>query len=283
MGINISNVVYSYSKDKNNLLFDKINFTFKTHNEFIALIGHTGSGKSTLSQMLNAIILPDQGSIEINNQIIKAKGNKNLKKIRKEIGLVLQFPEYQLFEETVLKDVMFGPSNYKELKKDAKEYALNALESLNVTKDIYDRPPFNLSGGQKRKVAIAGVLAINPKVLILDEPTVGLDPKAKLELMQVLKNLNEVEHKSIIIITHDMNVVANYAKRVVVLNEGRITFDGTPHALFQDKDVLLNNHLELPYISKIAEGLKAEGYIKYNEIPITIDELHQIIVGEDHE
>ncbi len=282
MEINFRNVSFKYDKKQINETLNNINLTISKNDEFITILGHTGSGKSTLVQLMNALILPTSGEIEIFGQTIKHKKNKPLKNIRKQIGLVFQFPEYQLFEDTVLKDIMFGPINFGLTKEEAKKEALKVVKELNISNDLLERPPFNLSGGQKRKVAIAGILASNPDVLILDEPTVGLDPKGKKELLELLSKIHKEMHKTIILITHDMNVVANYATRSIVLKEGNIVFDGTPRLLFNG-NVLESINLDLPYISRIAKELKKQGLINYRDIPLTIEELKKCIVGANYE
>ena len=206
MGINFSKVNYTYApqkkKVKNKYILEDINLTISEKNEFITIVGHTGSGKSTLVQMMNALLVPTTGSVTVFGNEITYKKQKNLKRLRKNVGLVFQFPEYQLFEETVLKDVCFGPKNYKLENPVAK--AKEALSSVKIYEDKYEKSPFRLSGGEKRKVAIAGILASEPNVLILDEPTVGLDPQTKKELLLLLKEINK--EKTVIIITHDITV-----------------------------------------------------------------------------
>ena len=251
MGIKLSKVSFAYFVPKSlkkPVLFTlkDINLNINSHDEFIALVGHTGSGKSTLVQLLNALKFPSKGKIDINGEYIINKevddsiDNKKyrkalmkepklkfkLKPIRKNTGLVFQFPEYQLFEETVLKDIMFAPKNFFNDEKEAEERARKISEIIGID-DLLDKSPFSLSGGQMRKVAIAGVLAADPEILVLDEPTVGLDPIAKKELLELLKELNEKYHKTIIIITHDMDVVSEYIKRVLVLKQGNLMYDGS--------------------------------------------------------
>ena len=226
MEINFQHVNFKYDNKQVFETLNDISLTISSKDEFITIVGHTGSGKSTLVQLMNALIFPSNGILTLFNQKIKPKKNKPLKEIRQKVGLVFQFPEYQLFEESVLKDIMFGPLNFGMKIEEAKTSALNIIKELNISEELLERPPFNLSGGQKRKVAIAGILASNPQMLILDEPTVGLDPKGKKELLTLLNKIHEETHKTIILITHDMNVVANYSKRTIVLNKGNIVFDG---------------------------------------------------------
>ena len=213
MEINFQHVNFKYDNKQVFETLNDISLTISSKDEFITIVGHTGSGKSTLVQLMNALIFPSNGILTLFNQKIKPKKNKPLKEIRQKVGLVFQFPEYQLFEESVLKDIMFGPLNFGMKIEEAKTSALNIIKELNISEELLERPPFNLSGGQKRKVAIAGILASNPQMLILDEPTVGLDPKGKKELLTLLNKIHEETHKTIILITHDMNVVANYSKR----------------------------------------------------------------------
>ena len=285
MEINFRNVNFTYDSRSKLETLKNINLTISKSGEFISILGHTGSGKSTLVQLMNALIIPTSGNLTILNQEIKTKKqkNKNLKDIRKQIGLVFQFPEYQLFEDTVLKDVMFGPINFGNSKEAAKQIAIKTLKELNVDETLYEKSPFNLSGGQKRKVAIAGILASNPDVLILDEPTVGLDPIGKHELLELLKQIHESTNKTIILITHDMNVVTKYTKRTLVLNNGEIVYDGSTKELFQNYQKLEQYNLDLPYISKIALKLKEKELISFNKLPLTLEELDKMIKESNNE
>ena len=285
MEINFRNVNFTYDSKSKLETLKNINLTISKDGEFISILGHTGSGKSTLVQLMNALIIPTSGNLTILKQEIKTKKqkNKNLKEIRKQIGLVFQFPEYQLFEDTVLKDVMFGPMNFGKTKDEAKEIALKTLKELNVDESLYEKSPFNLSGGQKRKVAIAGILASNPDILILDEPTVGLDPVGKCELLELLKHIHETTNKTIILITHDMNVVTKYTNRTIVLNSGEIVYDGSTKELFHNYKKLEQYNLDLPYISKIALKLKEKELINFNKLPLTLEELHSMIKESKYE
>lgn len=283
MGINFSNVGFKYDVKASNTLYD-INLQIDKNNEFITVLGHTGSGKSTLVQLMNALNLPSSGSIEVLGTKIDEKNKPLLKPIRKSVGLVFQFPEYQLFEETVLKDVMFGPKNFYKGLVDEKEMAIKALKMVSLDESLYERSPFNLSGGQMRRVAIAGILASDPDILVLDEPTVGLDPRGKAELMEMLVNIQKDTSKSIIMITHDMNVVAKYAKRCIVLNNGRIVYDGPKNEMFENRDFLLEHNLDIPDITKLAYSLKNKGLITFKKPPLTKEELFTVITrGDDYE
>lgn len=256
MGINFSKVNYTYApqkkKVKNKYILEDINLTISEKNEFITIVGHTGSGKSTLVQMMNALLVPTTGSVTVFGNEITYKKQKNLKRLRKNVGLVFQFPEYQLFEETVLKDVCFGPKNYKLENPVAK--AKEALSSVKIYEDKYEKSPFRLSGGEKRKVAIAGILASEPNVLILDEPTVGLDPQTKKELLLLLKEINK--EKTIIIITHDMNALWEVSTRVIVLDDKKIVYDGDKYTLFKNKELVRKHSLDYPDIIKIMNTIK---------------------------
>lgn len=280
MGINFSNVGFTYDVKASKTLND-INLKINKNNEFITILGHTGSGKSTLVQLMNALNLPTSGTIEVMGTIVEKDNKPLLKPIRKSVGLVFQFPEYQLFEETVLKDVMFGPKNFYKGKVDEKEMALKALKMVSLDESLYDRSPFNLSGGQMRRVAIAGILASDPDILVLDEPTVGLDPRGKTELMEMLVQIQKDTNKSIIMITHDMNVVARYAKRCIVLNNGKIVYDGPKNEMFENRDFLLEHNLDIPDITKLANSLKNKGLITFKKPPLTKEELFEVITRGD--
>lgn len=256
MGINFSKVNYTYApqkkKVKNKYILEDINLTISEKNEFITIVGHTGSGKSTLVQMMNALLVPTTGSVTVFGNEITYKKQKNLKSLRKNVGLVFQFPEYQLFEETVLKDVCFGPKNYKLENPVAK--AKEALSSVKIYEDKYEKSPFRLSGGEKRKVAIAGILASEPNVLILDEPTVGLDPQTKKELLLLLKEIKK--EKTVIIITHDMNALWEVSTRVIVLDDKKIVYDGDKYTLFKNEELVRKHSLDYPDIIKIMNTIK---------------------------
>ena len=279
MGINFQNVEFKYNKKASKHQLDNVTLSINAKDEFIMIVGHTGSGKSTLVQHMNGLLFPTKGRVDVFDiNVIRNKKIK-LKPVRKHVGLVFQFPEYQIFEATVLDDIMFGPKNFGKTKEEARELAIEAAHLIGVDHDLFERSPFSLSGGQMRRVAIAGALAINPDILILDEPTVGLDPKGKEELMNVLVDLQNKTNKTIIMISHDMDIVARFAKRVIVMNKGQIVFDGNKHDLFENKDLLKKHNLSLPTSSILAIGLKEKGLIDYETLPLTKEELLQIIVG----
>lgn len=277
MGINFSEVNFSYyiPRKKQNIRFilKDINLNIEKTGEFIALVGHTGSGKSTLAQHMNALITPTSGKLDILGSVINK--NTKLKPIRKKVGLVFQFPEYQIFEDTVKKDIMFGPKNFNV--EEAEERIEEISKKLDII-DLLDRSPFTLSGGQLRKVAIAGIIASNPDILILDEPTVGLDPFTKIELLEFLKDLNERYNKTIVIITHDMEVVSKYIKRVIVLNQGRIVYDGDKKSLFADDNILGKYNLDYPETILILKELKKRLNINIDPNQHSIEDAYNAIL-----
>ena len=241
------------------------------------IVGQTGSGKSTLVQHMNGLLLATSGSVKVFDvNVIRSKKIK-LKPVRRHVGLVFQFPEYQIFESTVLDDIMFGPKNFGKTKEEAKELAINAAKLIGISDDLLERSPFSLSGGQMRKVAIAGALAIDPDILILDEPTVGLDPKGKEELMKLLVILQEKTNKTIIMISHDMKVVAQYAKRIFVMNKGHLVFDGAKEELFENSEMLDMYNLDLPVSSMLAINLKKLGLVSFDKLPLTKETLYEIM------
>lgn len=279
MGINFQNVDFKYSKKASYKQLDQVSLNINEKDEFVMIVGHTGSGKSTLVQHMNGLLLATSGRVEVFNiNVIRSKKIK-LKPVREHVGLVFQFPEYQIFESTVLEDIMFGPKNFGKSKEEAKQLAIQAAHRIGINDEILERSPFTLSGGQMRRVAIAGAMAINPDILILDEPTVGLDPKGKDELMNLLVHMHNETHKTIIMISHDMDIVASYAKRILVMDQGKLIYDGDKKRLFADEEFLRQHNLDLPVISTIAKGLKAKGFIQYDQLPLTKDELYDIIVG----
>lgn len=232
-----------------------------------AIIGQTGSGKSTLVQHLNALLLPKTGQIHILDRVIKASENpKKLKALRGDVGLVFQFPEYQLFEETVLKDVAFGPKNFNVSEKDAIKRAKEALQMVGIKEDSYEKSPLELSGGQKRRVAIAGILAMDPKVLVLDEPTAGLDPVGTKEMMQLFKKLNSDYNKTILIVTHDMEQVFKYCDNVVVMQDGSVKVHTSVDEFFHDAESCEELNILPPAVIRMKKMLNENGFHIEGEI-----------------
>jgi energy-coupling factor transport system ATP-binding protein len=282
MAIQFEQVNFKYAQGtilENSALIDvNLNIEF---GDYIAIIGHTGSGKSTLIQHMNALLQPTSGTVTIlDKKIIGGKKNKNINVIRKTVGLVFQFPEYQLFEETVEKDIMFGPMNFGVSKEDAKRKANEVISLVGLDESFLERSPLNLSGGQMRRVAIAGILAMDPQVLILDEPTAGLDPQGQSEMMEMFNNLHAKHNKTIILITHDMNFVAKYAKRVIVMNNGKVVFENTPTNLFSNRDLLTEYQLDLPDITKLIYKLEEKLNINFDKENFNIDDLSKEIISK---
>ena len=277
MGISFKEVDHYYpglKKHEYTIALKDINIDINDKNEFIAIIGKTGSGKSTLLQHMNGLVLPSKGNIVIFDNIITPNKRKNpkLKNIRKRVGFVFQFPEYQLFEETVLKDIMFAPKNFGYSEEEAKKKAISVAKLLHIEK-LLNKSPFNLSGGQMRRVAIAGILAYDPDILLLDEPTRGLDPKGAEEIMELFYQIHKETRKTIILISHDMNFVYKYANRLLVLNDSKITYDGFKEDLFKN-DLYKENHLEKPEVLKLIDYLNEN--LKIN-IPYSIYSLEELI------
>ena len=268
MGIQVKNIFYTYQKKATNATQALMDVSLEIKdNDFLAIVGETGSGKSTLAQMFNALLIPDKGDVLVNDYVVNYKNRKSrkLRGLRKQVGLVFQFPEYQLFEETVEKDVAFGVKNFGVKGEEALNRAHEALKQVGLDESYFKRAPFDLSGGEKRKVAIAGILAIDPDILIFDEPTAGFDPQSSKDLMNLITEFHK-NGKTIIIITHDMDLVNTYTKRVVMLERGQVTFDGTPNELFGY--IKGYDRLDTPSVIKVAEKLKEKG------MDIDINEIH---------
>lgn len=273
MQIIISNLSYTYLAKTPNEVEALHNVSLDIPEDKItAIIGHTGSGKSTLIQTLNGLLLPTSGEVRVGEYLItnKKKKNKKIKELRKSLAIVFQFPEYQLFEETVEKDVAFGLKNYGYKEDEAIKLAHKALEEVGIDKSFYKRSPFELSGGEKRRVAIAGIIALNPDILVLDEPTAGLDPLGSKIILNLIDKFNK-EGKTIILVTHDMNIVLNYSDHVVVMNDGKVAFEGTPSELFSGD--ISTYSIDVPELFKFVKLLESKG-IKLDLSKIrTIDDL----------
>lgn len=246
-------------------LYD-IDLTLK-EGKITAVIGQTGSGKSTLVQHLNALLLPSSGTVYVLDRKIEAGSRpKGLKSLRKDVGLVFQFPEYQLFEETVLKDVSFGPRNFGVSEEDAAKKSLEVLKLVGIDPSYAERSPLELSGGQKRRVAIAGILAMDPSVLVLDEPTAGLDPQGTVEMMKLFKRLNQEMHKTILIVTHDMEQVYNYCDEVVVMEHGKVKLQQGVDEFFSHPEQCFELHILPPDIIRMKTMLREKGFKIGDEI-----------------
>ncbi len=259
-----------------------INLNISEKNEFITLIGETGSGKSTLVQHMNALLRPTTGSVTIYGIKIEKNKTKNkkikLNPLRQKVGLVFQFPEYQLFEETVLKDIVFGPKNFGVKEDVAIKRAKEVIKYVGLNEEYLDRSPFNLSGGEKKRVSIAGILAMEPDILVLDEPTSGLDPKGRDTLLELFTNIHKKLNKTVLIITHDMNIVYKYATRVLVMHDSKLVYDGKPNQLFMKENIAKWN-LDLPDIIEITNQLEKKLDIKFSIKPHNVDELFELMKG----
>ena len=294
MSIKVNNVSYLYNKKENldKAALREISLTIKDK-DFVTIVGKTGSGKSTLVQTFNALILPTFGYNEIEEfyitedkklkkELLKNKDktikkeNKRYSKLKKKVGMVFQFPEYQLFSETVLKDVMFGPKNFGFSEEEAKERAIKALKDVGIPESYFDKSPFELSGGEKRRVAIAGIIASEPDILILDEPTAGLDPKGKKEILELIAAYHKTG-KTVIVVTHDMDIVLEYSQKVIVLNNGKLIDILSPDELFK-KENLEELSLEMPNLIKFKNQLKYWGFAGFLENINDFDSLIEAIV-----
>ena len=242
---------------------------------YVAIIGHTGSGKSTILQHLNALLKPTEGVVELGEKTIDSTtGNKDLKPLRKKVGIVFQFPE-----ETVEKDIAFGPKNFGVSEEEALKIAAEVVKTVGLPEDVLKKSPFDLSGGQMRRVAIAGVLAMKPEVLVLDEPTAGLDPKGRFEMMEMFYKLHKEQNLTIVLVTHQMNDVSDYANHVVVIEAGSVVKEGAPKEVFEDASWLLEKQLGVPTTLAFVEKLKSKGW-NTTKMPLTLEELADAILEE---
>ena len=262
MSVKFKNVGHIYSPNSpfEYVALRDVNLELPLH-KMVAIVGNTGSGKSTLVQHLNALLLPTKGQVHINDRIIVADEKpKNLKSLRKEVGLVFQFPEYQLFEETILRDISFGPKNFGVSEEEAEARARVAIKQVGLDESYLMRSPFDLSGGQKRRVAIAGILAMDPEIIVLDEPTAGLDPQGAKQMMQLFADLKNKHNKTIYIVTHDMEHVLNYCDEVVVMKDGQMIHQSNVEDFFAESELLNDLHIAPPAIIKVKQLLKEKGF-----------------------
>lgn len=278
MSIKLENINYIYGK---NGPFEKtalkdINLEIG-ENEFVGIIGHTGSGKSTLIQLFNGLLKPETGTVFVDGEDINTKGVK-IKAIREKVGMVFQYPEYQLFEETVYKDIKFGLDNF-DFCGDKDLRIRETADVLGIESSMLDSSPFNLSGGQKRRVAIAGVLALNPKYLVLDEPAAGLDPYGRKVILDELYKIHKEKKITVILVSHSMEDIANYAKRIIVMNKGEIAMEGLPAQIFSREEELTQIGLDIPEISKITNSLRKKGYHIPEDV-FNIKMIADILTGE---
>jgi ABC transporter related protein len=259
MSIKAENLNYIYNEGTSFEVYALKNVSFSINDgEFIGIIGHTGSGKSTLIQHLNGLLKANSGKLYFNGEDVYEKGY-DLKKLRQKVGLVFQYPEHQLFEVDVLSDVCFGPINQGLTREEAEKKAIEALKMTGIDESLYKHSPFELSGGQKRRVAIAGVLAMNPEVLVLDEPTAGLDPYGRDEILDKVSELREQTGMSIVLVSHSMEDIAKYVSRLMVMSGGEKIFDDTPKEVFKHYKELENIGLAAPQLTYVIQRLRAEG------------------------
>ena len=279
MGIALENVSFTYQEGTPlaSTALSDVSLTIED-GSYTALIGHTGSGKSTILQLLNGLLVPSQGSVRVFDTLITSTSkNKDIRQIRKQVGLVFQFAENQIFEETILKDVAFGPQNFGVSEEDAEKIAREKLALVGIDESLLNRSPFELSGGQMRRVAIAGILAMEPAVLVLDEPTAGLDPLGRKELMNLFKKLHQ-SGMTIVLVTHLMDDVAEYANQVYVMEKGRLVKGGKPSDVFQDVVFMEEVQLGVPKITAFCKRLADRG-VSFKRLPIKIEEFKESLNG----
>ena len=279
MGIILDNVSYTYQEGTPfaSVALSDVSLTIED-GSYTAIIGHTGSGKSTILQLLNGLLVPTEGSVRVFDTLITSTSvNKQIRQIRKQVGLVFQFAENQIFEETVLKDVAFGPQNFGVSVEEAEVIAREKLALVGIDESLFERSPFELSGGQMRRVAIAGILAMEPKILVLDEPTAGLDPIGRKELMTLFKKLHQ-DGITIILVTHLMDDVAEFADQVYVMEKGKLVKSGKPSLVFQNVEFMEKIQLGVPKITRFAQRLADRG-LSFKQLPITIEEFKEFING----
>ena len=279
MGIILDNVCYTYQEGTPfaSAALSDVSLTIED-GSYTAIIGHTGSGKSTILQLLNGLLVPTKGSVRVFDTLITSTSvNKQIRQIRKQVGLVFQFAENQIFEETVLKDVAFGPQNFGVSVEEAEAIAREKLALVGIDESLFERSPFELSGGQMRRVAIAGILAMEPSILVLDEPTAGLDPIGRKELMALFKKLHQ-DGITIVLVTHLMDDVAEFADQVYVMEKGKLVKGGKPSLVFQNVEFMEKIQLGVPKITRFAQRLAERG-VSFKQLPITIEEFKEFING----
>lgn len=279
MSLIFDHVSYRYDTGKKNepMVLDDISFQVE-EGDFLGIIGHTGSGKSTLAKHMNGLLLPSKGNIYYRGQDIADRDYDRVA-LRRKVGLVFQYPEYQLFENRVIDDVEFGPMNMGLPKVEAELRAYEALKLVGIGEDLLDVSPFMLSGGQKRRVAVAGILAMKPEVLVMDEPTAGLDPVGKEELYALIRNLHEKQKLTVILISHSMEEMGQYAKKLLVLNKGRIFASGTTKEVFKLEKELEAVGLKIPEVTYILNRLNEKGW-EFEDSAVTVEEAAELIYRE---
>lgn len=279
MDILLQNVEYRYQA---NTPFERLALRDVTidipSGTYLAVIGHTGSGKSTVLQHLNALLKPTKGSVTIGDTVITAgEKKKALKHVRQKVGIVFQFPEHQLFEETIEKDICFGPMNFGVSEEEAKERAKAVINQVGLSEDFLQQSPFDLSGGQMRRVAIAGVLAMEPEIIVLDEPTAGLDPRGRKEIMNMFYALHKEKNLSTVLVTHSMEDAARYADQIVVMDKGEVYKKGTPEEIFASPEGLMELGLDVPEVIRFQRRFEDTFQVKLGKICLTMEQLTEAI------
>ena len=282
MAISLSHVDYRYQANTpfERLAIQDVSIDIPS-GTYMAIIGHTGSGKSTVLQHLNALLVPSEGTVSVGDQQIKAhQKNKDLRQVRQRVGIVFQFPEHQLFEETVEKDIMFGPMNFGVSEVEARKRAQTTLKQVGLAEEILEKSPFDLSGGQMRRVAIAGVLAMDPDVIVLDEPTAGLDPRGRKEIMDMFYALHKERQLSTILVTHSMEDAARYADQIVIMQQGKVVKQGTPEEIFSSPKDLLQMGLDVPEVVRFQLKLEEKWGKKFGKIFLSIEQLSTAVAEQ---
>lgn len=277
MSIKFNDVTYVYQKGTpfEYEALHQINTEFEP-GHYYAIIGQTGSGKSTLIQHFNGLLKPSYGTVALDDLVLKAKTkDKAIRPMRQRVGLVFQFPESQLFEDSVEREILFGPKNFNMNLDKVKDYAYRLLMKLGFDRDVMNKSPFQMSGGQMRKIAIVSILAMDPEIIVLDEPTAGLDPHSRKQVMDLLKQLQH-EGKTIVLVTHDMNDVAQYADRIKVLQQGTLVCEGTPRALFSDSERINDYSLDLPDIVQLQRDFEHKHQTKLSDTALTDEEFIEL-------
>lgn len=280
MEIKIENVSADYQVGpiRNPRVLHDVDVTLPS-GSFTAVIGYTGAGKSSLLKAMNGLLLPTEGKVRVGSDVIKPDNNKAaIKSIRKKVGMVFQFPESQLFAETVEKDICFGPLNFGVPLEEAQNLAKEVIEQVGLTQEILRKSPFSLSGGQKRRVAIAGILAMKPDVLVLDEPGAGLDPNGKREIMDLIASWHAERDMTTVLVTHDMDDVVTYADEVVVMEKGTVVFHDSVHLLFSNDEQIEKWHLDVPVARQFQKKLENQTGIQLNRICLTVEELADALI-----
>src|SRR3954467_12447411 len=279
MDISLQKVEYRYQANTpfERLALKDVSFDIP-EGTYLAIIGHTGSGKSTILQHLNALLKPTKGKIVIGDtEIIAGQKQKGLKRVRQKVGIVFQFPEHQLFEETIEKDICFGPMNFGVTEEEAKRRAKIAIKQVGLSEEILQRSPFDLSGGQMRRVAIAGVLAMDPDVIVLDEPTAGLDPRGRKEIMNMFYELHKEKKLSTILVTHSMEDAARYADQIIIMHKGEVYKKGTPEEIFASPEGLMELGLDVPEVIRFQRNFEKTFNRKLSKICLTMEQLAEAI------